>query len=282
MKFGVQVRATAEGVDLVWIACELEARGFESLFLPEHTHVPVHRESMHPGGEELMDAAKRGYDPLIGLAIVAASTARLRIGTGVLLLPQHDPIVLAKQVATLDVLSGGRVILGVGAGWAREEMANHGINPARRWDHLREKTLALKALWTQNEASVAGELVRFGPVWQWPKPAQRPHPPVLIGGEGPRVLERVVSYADGWIPNWEPNTLDRAAELQRLGREAGRGPLPVTVYAAPPDRDVIAACWAAGIERVCFNLPSSDLRETAEMLDRLTKLDLRLNHRTVV
>ena len=272
MKFGVQVRATAEGVDLVWLARALEARGFESVFLPEHTHVPVNRSSVHPGGEELMDAARRGIDPFIGLAVIAGSTERLRLGTGICLLPQHDPIVLAKQVATLDVLSGGRVILGVGAGWAREEMANHGVDPARRWDLLREKTLAVKALWTQEQASFEGELVRFGPVWQWPKPAQQPHPQILIGGEGPRVLERVVEYGDGWIPNWEADMPDRAAELGRLAADAGRGPLPITVYATPADPAVIAACMVAGVERICFNLPSNEMDETDRALERLTKL----------
>ena len=272
MKFGVQVRATAEGVDLVWLARALEARGFESVFLPEHTHVPVNRSSVHPGGEELMDAARRGIDPFIGLAVIAGSTERLRLGTGICLLPQHDPIVLAKQVATLDVLSGGRVILGVGAGWAREEMANHGVDPARRWDLLREKTLAVKALWTQEQASFEGELVRFGPVWQWPKPAQQPHPQILIGGEGPRVLERVVEYGDGWIPNWEADMPDRAAELGRLAADAGRGPLQVTVYATPADPAVIAACIVAGVERICFNLPSNEMDETDRALERLTKL----------
>jgi len=272
VKFGVQVRATAEGVDLVWLARALEARGFESVFLPEHTHVPVNRSSVHPGGEELIDAARRGIDPFIGLAVIAGSTERLRLGTGICLLPQHDPIVLAKQVATLDVLSGGRVILGVGAGWAREEMANHGVDPARRWDLLREKTLAVKALWTQEQASFEGELVRFGPVWQWPKPAQQPHPQILIGGEGPRVLERVVEYGDGWIPNWEADMPDRAAELGRLAADAGRGPLQVTVYATPADPAVIAACIVAGVERICFNLPSNEMDETDRALERLTKL----------
>jgi probable F420-dependent oxidoreductase len=272
MKVGVQVRATDRSVDLLWIARELEARGFESIFLPEHTHVPVSRSSQHPGGETLMDAAKRGLDPLIALTAVAAVTTRLRVGTGVLLLPQHDPILLAKQVSTLDRLSGGRVVLGVGAGWAREEMRNHGIDPARRWDALREKTLALKAIWTNEQAGFAGELVQFDPIWQWPKPAQSPHPPVMIGGEGPNVLDRVVAYGDGWIPNWEPDTLDRVAALNRMAEVAGRGPLPVTVYAAPFDPDVVAACAAAGVERICFNLPSDAVEHTTAMMDRIVGL----------
>jgi probable F420-dependent oxidoreductase len=268
MKFGVQVRATADGVDLRWIARAVEERGFESLFLPEHTHVPVVRRSVHPGGEELMDAALKGYDPFIGMAIVAAVTERLRVGTGVCLIPQHDPIVLAKQVATLDVLSGGRVILGVGAGWNREEMANHGVEPNRRWDVMREKVLAVKRIWTEEEASFDGEFVRFGPIRQEPKPVQRPHPPVLIGGEGPGVLERVAVYGDGWLPNDHPEVLDRIAELHDLAA-IGRGPLPVSVYAMPDDERAVARYAEAGIERCVFNLPSRDAGETTAVLDRL-------------
>lgn len=269
---GVQVRATDRGVDLLWIARQLEARGIESIFLPEHTHVPVESESVHPGGDQLMEAAKRGLDPLVALTAVAAVTTRLRVGTGVLLLPQHDPIVLAKQVSTLDRLSNGRVLLGVGAGWAREEMANHGIDPARRWDALREKTLALKAIWTQERASFAGALVRFDPIYQWPKPVQQPHPPVLIGGEGARVLERVVEYGDGWMPNWEPNTVERVADLHRRSEAAGRGRLPVTVYAVPFDADVVAACVAAGVDRISFNLPSDTVENVEATLDRIASV----------
>jgi probable F420-dependent oxidoreductase len=272
MKFGVQVRATAEGVDLRWIARTVEERGFESLFLPEHTHVPVVRRSLHPGGEELMEAALKGFDPFIGLAIVAAATARLRVGTGVCLIPQHDPIVLAKQVATLDVLSGGRVILGVGAGWNREEMANHGVEPIHRWDVMREQVLAVKQIWTEETASFAGEFVRFGPIRQEPKPAQRPHPPVLIGGEGPGVLARVAAYGDGWLPNDHPELVDRIAGLNELAAAVGRGPLPVSVYAMPDDGDAVARYADAGIERCVFNLPSQDIAETTAAIDRLAEI----------
>ncbi len=272
MKYGVQIRATAEGVDLPWIAGELERRGFESIFLPEHTHVPVNQQSVHPGGADLMEAAKRGYDPITALAVLAGTTRTLRLGTGVCLLPQHDPLFFAKQVATLDVLSGGRVILGVGAGWAREEMANHGVDPTRRWGVLREKVLAIRALWTQEEASFHGEYVDFGPVWQWPKPAQRPHPPILIGGDGARALQRVVDYGDGWMPNWEPGTLDRVAQLSRMSREGGRRDLLTTIYSVPHDRDIIRAGSIAGVERMVFNVPSSDKTETIAVLDRLGQL----------
>jgi probable F420-dependent oxidoreductase len=268
------VRATAEGVDLRWIAGAVAERGFESLFLPEHTHIPVGQRSVHPGGEELMEAALKGYDPLIGLAVVAAVTEGLRVGTGVCLIPQHDPIVLAKQVATLDVLSGGRVILGVGAGWNREEMANHGVEPNRRWQVMREKVLAVKRIWTEDEASFDGTFVRFGALRQEPKPVQRPHPPILIGGEGPDVLERVASFGDGWMPNDHPELLDRIPGLQELAAAAGRGSLPVSVYAMPHDAGAVAryADAGAGIERCVFNLPSRDRGETMAVLDRLAEI----------
>jgi probable F420-dependent oxidoreductase len=274
MKFGVQVRATAEEVDLRWIARAVEERGFESLFLPEHTHVPVGLKSIHPGGESLMEAALKGYDPLIGLAIVAASTERLRLGTGVLLLPQHDPIVLAKQVSTLDVLSGGRMILGIGAGWNREEMANHGVAPNDRWKIMREKALALKQIWTQDQASFEGAFVSFGPIRQEPKPFQHPHPPILIGGEGPGVLERAATYGDGWLPNDHPELLDRIPELRRLGDVTGRGSLSVTVYAMPYDSAAVARYIDAdvGIERCVFDLPSREVGETTAALVRLTTI----------
>jgi probable F420-dependent oxidoreductase len=272
VNFGVQVRATAEGVDLRWIAREVEARGFESLFLPEHTHVPVTRRSRHPGGEELMVAALKGYDPFVGLAIVAAATERLRIGTGVCLIPQHDPIVLAKQVATLDVLSGGRVSLGVGAGWNREEMQNHGVEPARRWDAMRETVLAVKRIWTEDEASFDGAFVRFTTLRQEPKPRQRPHPPILIGGEGPGVLARVIEYGDGWLPNDHPEVLTRSEELNRLAAAVGRGAIPVSVYAMPHDGEAVARYAESGIVRCVFNLPSRDAAETSAVLDRLAEI----------
>jgi probable F420-dependent oxidoreductase len=277
MHLGVQVRATAKDVDLRWIAREVERRGFESFFLPEHTHVPVARRSLHPGGEDLMGAALKGYDPLVGLAVVAASTERLRIGTGVCLIPQHDPIVFAKQVATLDVLSGGRVILGVGAGWNREEMANHGVDPARRWDVMREKVLAIKRIWTEDEASFAGEFVRFAAIRQEPKPAQRPHPPVLIGGEGAGVLARVVEYGDGWLPNEHPELIARMGELRQLADEAGRGALPVSVYGTPHDPALVARYADGGAERCVFDLPSREVDETLAVLDRLADIRERVS-----
>jgi probable F420-dependent oxidoreductase len=194
------------------------------------------------------------------------------VGTGVCLIPQHDPIVLAKQVATLDVLSGGRVILGVGAGWNREEMANHGVDPVHRWEVMREKVLAVKRIWTEEEASFDGAYVRFGPLRQEPKPVQRPHPPVLIGGEGPGVLERVAAFGDGWLPNDHPELLDRIAGMNESAAAVGRGPLPVSVYAMPYDEDAVARYADAEIERCVFSLPSRDQDETTAALDRLAEI----------
>ena len=194
------------------------------------------------------------------------------MGTGVCLIPQHDPIVLAKQVATLDVLSGGRVILGVGAGWNREEMANHGVDPNTAGTMMGEKVQAVKRIWTEEEAAFDGAFVRFGPIRQEPKPVQRPHPPVLIGGEGPGVLERVATYGDGWLPNDHPEVLDRIAGLNDLAAAAGRGPLPVSVYAMPDDAEAVARYADAGIERCVFNLPSRDVDETTAVLDRLAEI----------
>lgn len=263
MKIGVHVRATATSADLRSLGPMIERAGLESIFLPEHTHLPVGTVSDHPDGMDLVEVAGRNIDALMGLAVVGAVTARLRLATGVLLIPQHDPILLAKQVATLDLLSGGRTILGVGAGWNREEMANHGVVPGTRWAVMGEMVEAIKMLWTRETAGFAGEHVRFTESSLEPKPVQRPHPPVLVGGEGPGALGRVVRYGDGWMPNYEADTLHRVTELQRLAAEAGRGPIPVTVFSVPRERSVVEALAEAGIERSIFNLPCPDL-ETAE------------------
>jgi len=204
MRFGVQVRATAETADLREIGRALEASGFESLYLPEHTHIPLSVRSLYPDDPNWLEACKRMLDPFVALASVAAVTTTLRLGTGVALIPQHHPISLAKSVATLDVISSGRVILGVGAGWNEAEMRNHGFDPARRWRLLREHILAMKAIWTNDVAVFHGEELDFDPIWLWPKPVQQPHPPVAIGGEGPHVLDRVLEYGDEWMPNDHP------------------------------------------------------------------------------
>jgi probable F420-dependent oxidoreductase len=254
MRFGVQVRATAETADLREIGRALEANGFESLFLPEHTHIPLAVQSIFPDDPDWLDTCKRMLDPFVALAGVAAITTHLRLGTGVALIPQHHPITLAKTVATLDLLSGGRVILGAGAGWNEPEMRHHGVDPARRWRVLREHLLAMKAIWTSEVAEFHGETVDFGPLWLWPKPVQQPHPPFALGGEGSHVLDRVLEYGDAWMPNDHPGIEGRMAELQARAAVAGRGPVPVTIYAAPRSTEAIERFMSAGAERIVFNL----------------------------
>ena len=272
MKLGVQARATAEGVDLIWIAQELERRGFESIFLPEHSHVPVGGTSLHPGGVDIVDAAKSGFDPFIGLALVAATTRHLRVGTRVCMLPQHEPIVPAKEIAMLDVLSGDRVILGVAAGWACEAMTNHGLDPARRLTIAREKALAMKAIWTKDKASFHGEYVDFDPLWEWPKPIQRSHPPILLGGEDKKAPARVIGFGGGWFPNWEPDTADRVALLQNLASQAVRPSIPVTTYWTPRDPAFVGSCIQAGVDRIASNLSSAEITETTQVLNELSSL----------
>jgi probable F420-dependent oxidoreductase len=207
MKFGVLMFATDTSIGVVELARAAEERGMESLFLPEHSHIPVCRNTPFPGGGDLPEEYRRALDPLIGLAAAAAATSTLRVGTGVCLVVQRDPIQLAKEVASLDLISGGRFLFGIGAGWNLEEMADHGTDPSRRFTLLRERVAAMKQIWAHDEAEFHGSLVDFDPMWQWPKPVQRPHPPILLGGHGPRALERVVEYADEWFPTaWRDPT----------------------------------------------------------------------------
>ena len=260
MRFGVFTYASADSdVGLVQLAQALEERGFESLFLPEHSHIPVSRRTPYPGGGDLPEVYKRLLDPLIGLAAVASVTERLLLGTAVCLPNERDLITLAKEVSTLDHLSGGRLVLGVGAGWNVEELENHGGNPLRRWATLRERVLAMKEIWAHDEAEFEGESIAFQALWQWPKPLQQPHPPILIGGHGPRTLDRVVEYADGWFPlAGIGRTLleQRMSHLRRLAEENGRAPIPVTVLGPRPDPGAICRLAELGVERCVFwNLP---------------------------
>src|SRR3978361_217337 len=200
MDFGVGYFPTHDGIGPGPLARMLEDRGQESLWFAEHTHIPASRESPWPGGSELPAKYWHCYDLFVALTAAAVATSRLRVGAGICLVIERDPIVTAKEVASIDHLSGGRVDFGVGAGWNREEMANHGTDPKRRFGLMRERVEAMKAIWTQEEASYHGEQVAFDRIWSWPKPAQRPHPPVMIGGNGPRVIDRVLRCGDAWMP----------------------------------------------------------------------------------
>src|SRR5436309_11292173 len=201
MRFGITTFLTDRSITPAEFARELDARGFESLFLPEHTHIPVGRRTPAPMGEPLPEYYWHLLDPFVALTSAGAASTTVRLGTGICLVGQRDPFVLAKEVATLDVLSGGRFTFGIGFGWNEDEMTDHGVEYPRRRDVVREKVLAMQRLWSEDEASFRGEYVRFDESWSWPKPAQRPWPPVLIGGTGgPLLFEHIAEYGDGWIP----------------------------------------------------------------------------------
>lgn len=279
MDVGIAMFATAYAIDPITLGREVEARGFDSLWIPEHTHIPVSRRSPWPGGAQLPREYTSCYDPFLTLAAVAAVTTRLLLGTGVCLVVQRDPIVTAKEVATLDQLSGGRVIVGVGGGWNREEMENHGTDPGRRWKLLRERVEAMRELWTHDEAEYHGEFVDFDPVWQWPKPVQTPHPPVHVGGSGPTTLKRVVRYGDGWMPLGRGEDIDFAGkiiELNDLLSAAGREPVPVSVFSPPSDLGHLQTLAAAGVDRVILQVPSKPRDDLMPILDRYAQTATQL------
>ena len=275
MKFGIAFFATDTAMDVVQLARAVEERGFESFWLPEHTHIPVSRRSPWPGGGELPERYKRTLDPFVAMGALAVATERVLLGFGIVLLIQRDPIITAKAVATLDLLSGGRVLFGVGGGWNLEEMENHGTEPKRRWRLLRERVLAMKEIWTQDVAEFHGELVDFGPIWSWPKPVQKPHPPVLVGGNAENTLKRVIEYGDGWIPNEGRSArplADQISDLRRMSEEAGRGRLPVTVYGTHATPEAVEGYARAGVDRLVFWMPSEPDSVVMPRLEKVTAL----------
>jgi probable F420-dependent oxidoreductase len=275
MELGLANFLTDYGMAPAELGRQAEQRGFESLFLPEHTHIPVSRETPYPGGGELPPEYSHTLDPFVALGAIAAVTERLKVGTGVCLVIERDPIVTAKEVATLDHLSGGRFLFGVGAGWNIEEMRNHGTDPSTRFRRMRESVEAMKAIWTRDEAEYHGKLIDFDPIWIWPKPVQKPHPPVLVGGLGDKVYDRVVAYGDEWIPNrvQSPEALgERIQELQRRAEAAGRGPIPVTVFGAKPEVRLLERLRAAGVTRSLFYLLPGQSDAVERQLDQLTEV----------
>ena len=269
MKHGLAIFATDEGVSPAELARLAEAKGFESLFVPDHTHIPVSRSSAAPQGGELPREYSRMLDPFVALMAAAAATTELRIGTGLCLVVARDPIATAKAVATLDFLSRGRFLFGVGAGWNLEEMRNHGTDPARRFALMRERVEAMKAIWSNEEASYEGKFVRFGPIWSWPKPMQKPHPPVMIGGNGPRALERVLTYGDEWLPEPEDGLAARMLELRHLSEAAGRESVPVTVYGVRVGN--VEVYEEAGAHRCVHWLPPREPERTVERVHELAE-----------
>jgi len=276
MQFGLMIFATDYAIRPDELAQEAEERGFESLFFPEHTHMPTNRRTPWPGGGDLPKEYWHTHDPFVALAMAAAVTHRLKVGTGICLVIQRDTITLAKEVATLDFLSGGRFVFGIGGGWNVEEMANHGTDFRTRWKKLREQVAALKTIWTEDEPEFHGEFVNFDPIWSWPKPAQKPHPPILLGGHSKQVLQRVVDYCDGWMPLGVRGTavIQQIEQLRQLAEEKGRDPktISISVYSVPADPAVIDAFRAAHVERVIFGLPPAGRDQVLPLLDRYAKL----------
>ncbi|MGH3441911.1 MAG: TIGR03619 family F420-dependent LLM class oxidoreductase [Nitriliruptorales bacterium] len=274
MELGVAIFPTDRTIRPDRLAREVEDRGFGSLFFPEHTHMPVDH-SPHPSGQPLPDEYRRTYDLFVALTAAAAATERLTIGTGICLVAQRDPIVLAKEVASLDVLSGGRLVFGVGYGWNRPEAAHHGIRFADRRDVLREKVLAMRHLWTEEEARFDGAHVEFEPTWLWPKPAQQPHPPILLGAApGPLAFSHLVEFCDGWMPIGARDVRDHLGLLHDAAERAGRDPttLSVTVYGTKPDPGRLTELAELGVERTVVWLPSADEATVLDRLDRYTAL----------
>jgi probable F420-dependent oxidoreductase len=269
MNFGVAMFATDEGIRPADLARLVEGSGFESLFFPEHTHIPATRESDAPRGGELPREYSRTYDLFVALTEAACATERLRIGSGICLIVERDPIATAKAVASLDVLSGGRLLLGIGAGWNREEMRNHGTDPDRRFALMKHRVRAMKEIWTSEEASYESPYVAFQRIWAWPKPVQRPHPPILVGGNGAHAIDRVLAYGDEWLPEPEPGLIGRIAGLQRRAREVGLDEIPVTVYGAQPAD--VEAYRDAGVHRCVFWVPPRDPARTERRVLELAK-----------
>ncbi len=270
MKFGVAIFPTDYAISMAELAPAAEQLGFESLWVAEHSHIPASRLSPWPGGAELPKHYWHTFDPFLALTVAALASKTIRVATGICLLIQRDPIHTAKQVASLDALSNGRFIFGVGAGWNREEMADHGTDFKTRWQLLRERVEACKAIWTQDDAEYHGEMVDFGPMWSWPKPVQKPHPPVVLGGSGPRILERVVRYADGWMPN-RGDVIERIPELQEMARAAGRGPIPVSFYPRA-EASEIERLAGAGVERCIYYVPPDGRDQALSKLEELGRM----------
>jgi len=275
VQFGVLMFPTDFSIGVVDLARAVEEHGFESLWFPEHTHIPADRQTPWPGGRELPREYSHALDPFVALGAAAIATTHLKLGTGVCLVVERDPITLAKDVASVDYISGGRFLFGIGGGWNLEEMANHGTDPARRWSILRERILAMKQLWTEDVASFDGTHVSFDRIWQWPKPIQRPHPPIVVGGNGPRTLRRVIEYGDEWGPiiGRGPSIAPRMAELADMASAAGRGPIPVTIFSLGiSTQELIDEYQEAGASRFIFGLPSAPADRVLPLLDRYAEM----------
>jgi probable F420-dependent oxidoreductase len=276
MRFGLSIFLTDETISPTDLGRLAERRGFDSVWLPEHTHMPL-EHSPFPSGGEVPRHYQRTLDPFVALTAVAAATETLLLGFGICLITQRDPIVTAKQVATLDLLSGGRVLFGVGAGWNVAEVEQHGIPFERRFGVMRERVEAMRALWTEDVASFEGRYVSFGPTWLWPKPVQDPLP-VYVGGNRDQVLNRVLRYGDHWMPNREWDLETRIPELRRRAEAAGKPRPDVTYFGADLDPVMVERLANAGVDRVLLHLPPAGREEVEAAVDRAAAIAAPLMH----
>ena len=268
---------TDEAIDPGELARAVEDRGFDSLWFPEHSHIPTRRESPYPGGGELPRKYVHTYDPFVALTVAARATTRLKVATGICLIIQRDTLHTAKEVASLDRLSGGRFLFGIGAGWNREEMADHGTDPRTRMRRMGEQVKACQELWTKDEAQFHGEFVDFDATWAWPKPLQQPHPPVIVGGMGPGVEDRVLEYGDEWLPQRVgPDNVDefaqRANALQQRAADAGRGRIPMSLFGAETTPEAQDAYRRIGLDRLIYMVDSAERDVVLGQLDDLAPL----------
>jgi probable F420-dependent oxidoreductase len=276
VQIGVTVFQTDRCPPPALVARAAEERGFSSYYVPEHTHLPVSRATPWPMGSATGAELPAGYarilDPYVALATAAAVTSRIRLGTGVALVAEHDPVVLAKEVATLDFLSDGRVTLGVGFGWNKEEMATHGVTFADRRAVVRDHMLLMRALWRDDVASYDGPHARLEPAWSWPKPVQRPGVPVLVGGAaGPKLFAGITEWADGWMPFGGTGLTDALPQLRLAWADAGRGPdgPQVVVFGSKPDRGKFEHFAALGVDEVVLAIDDGDESAVQRSLDDL-------------
>jgi len=271
MKFGILMFATDYAIRPDELALAAEERGFESVFFPEHTHIPASRRSPWPGGPELPKEYWHTHDLFVALSAAASVTKTIKVGSGICLVVERDPIITAKEVASIDFLSGGRMIFGIGGGWNAEEMENHGTHFKTRWKLLRERVLAMKEIWTKDEAEFHGEFVNFDPIWSFPKPVQKPHPPVLMGGDTPRARQRVVDFCNGWMPIGmrAAGILEGMKDLAERARAAGKRPedFPVTIFGTPADESTVRSYAEAGVERAIFWVSPEGRDKVLKVLD---------------
>jgi probable F420-dependent oxidoreductase len=277
VRFGVSMFPTDYAVQPIELARAVEERGLDSLFFPEHTHIPTSRRSPWPAGGELPREYWHTHDPFVALGAAAAVTSRIRLGTGICLIVERDPIQLAKEVASLDMISQGRLILGIGGGWNAEEMENHGVPFAKRWKVVREKVLALRAIWTQEEAQFHGEFVNFDPIWSYPKPVQPGGPPIWLGAASKWAFDRVAEYCDGWMPILGPGK-DGLARLREACERRGRRfeDIQLALFAAPPDEEPLRKLAAQGFQDLVFHVPAAGADQVYPLLDRYAALAEKL------